>query len=391
MIFKLFLILFLSSFLFASGPLIIDSSDTKIEDFNLEYYTDTTNSLDIKNVPGKTYKSISNMHSFGSKASTLWLKLELKNTSQNVQKVFLHDKFAYYSKEITVFEFENNNLLHTKVYDIFQAEDNPLSGKVLVYPLVLQATSSKTLYFKIIPSVSTMFDLNIYNEKKHTASLANTQLIANFMIIFLFSIALHNLILYIFNRKKEFLYYSLYLFNASLGFTYMYGSIFHNFHIYGEVVYWLNLTAIFVSLFLVLFIKSIFDFLAEKLTNFLLNSVIVFVILDVLTAIIIDLQVAINILQIIFLYSYIVVFYAGYTLYKQKHPLWILFITAFAIYILGFSINLSAMLGASGMTSFTFYASGMSLMLEAILFSYLLHYHVKHSSRKSNHNMKNLF
>ncbi|MBT4838613.1 MAG: histidine kinase, partial [Methylococcales bacterium] len=77
-----------------------------------------------------------------------------------------------------------------------------------------------------------------------------------------------------------------------------YGSVFHNLSLYGEAVYWLNITAILVSLFMALFIKSIFDISTTGKINQLFNTIIILSFADLLIALFIDLELAMKIVSV---------------------------------------------------------------------------------------------
>lgn len=375
---KLFLSVFIlyATILNAINIIEINYEKLNLENFNVGYILDTDSSYDIDTIKNKKFTSISNHHSFGNTSSTLWIKLEIKNNTKIDKKIFIHNNFAYFSKEITIYEFQNNKLLEQNLYNILEDSSNKLTGSVLVYPLTLDAKNSKIFYIRTTSMVTQTSDLNIYDEEAHIEALMHRSFIPNILIMILLSLAVYNIFLYFFNRRKELLFYSLYLINALIGLSYMYGTIFHDFGIYGKEVYWVNINGILVSGLLALFIKSIFDFKQEnKLLNTLLNSIIYLVTLDILIAIFIDLQLSIDLVIFIYLYSFSIIFYIGFILYKQKHQLANIFLTAYIIYMVGFSLTILSLFGIIPLNTFTFYASGISLVMEAFLFSYLIHYH----------------
>jgi signal transduction histidine kinase len=378
---KLLILFFISIFslLNASNLITINYGKTDIKNFNIGFIRDTNNSININNIQDSKLTTIANIHSFGNTPDTVWLKLEIKNTTDIKKEIFVHNDFAYFCKEITIYEYEDKKLIDQNIYKIFDdIKENKLTGSVLVYKLALEKQSSKTLYMKILPIVTNLYELNIYDEKMHLKALINKGILSNTIIIILLSLAFYNIFLYLLVRKKELIFYSIYLINASIGLGYMYGSIFHNLGIYGEKVYWVNITAILVSAFLALFIKSIFNFKNDnKLLNNLLNSIIYLVSIDILIALFIDLQLSIHLVAFVFLYSFVVIYFVAYSLYKQKHPLVGIFIKAYTIYILGFAITILSLNNIIPLNTYTFHASGISLVIEALLFSYLIYYHIK--------------
>lgn len=63
-------------------------------------------------------------------------------------------------------------------------------------------------------------------------------------------------------------------------------------------------------------------------------------------------------------------------LYQDKHPLINTFCLAYAAYILGMAVVVLMFMGILPLNEFTFHSSGIGIIIEALLFSYLLHYRV---------------
>jgi len=105
------------SLLFASD-IEINYSDKKFEDFKLSYIVDKNSSYNISQLQSMQLTPISNRHGIGGKTGPTWYRLTLNNLTDIEQKLFLHNSFAYYSKEITIFEFANHKLLDQNIYNI---------------------------------------------------------------------------------------------------------------------------------------------------------------------------------------------------------------------------------------------------------------------------------
>lgn len=370
--------LFFIAFLQASYDVEIFDGFSKNENFKLAYILDETNTINLENVQTLDFKETSNYNSFGMNPHTLWIKLHVHNKSNIKQELYLHDNFAYFQKNTILYEFKNNQLKYETHFNVLDTSpSNRLTGSLIIYPFILEKESSRTFYLKINTIVSLATNISIYTDKAHHERLIRKNFIPYSIILIITSLALYHLMLYFYNGRKELLFYALYLLNASIGFTYMYG-IYFDFSIYGEKLYWFNLTAIFVTLFLAFFIESIFHFKENNPSIYrLFRYLILLSILEVLIALFVDLQIAMRFMPLVYLYSFIVIIYMSYTLHKQKHPLASLFIAAYILYILGFTTNVVSFFGFIPMTAFTFYSSGLGIVLEVILFSYLIHYHTR--------------
>jgi len=143
------------------------------------------------------------------------------------------------------------------------------------------------------------------------------------------------------------------------------------------------LTAITFSLFLALFIQTVFETGKRfKKIHQSLNFVILIATIDVGIAIFIDLPLAIDLVGLIFICSFSTICYLAVHLYHKKHPLIKIFITAYSFYIAGIVIILLSLMGYIPFNSFTFHASGLGILIEALLFSYLLNFRMQFLENK---------
>jgi len=363
----------------ASDKIKISYSDIALQNFNIVYIHDDNNRLTIDKVIGLNFKNTPNQNSFTSNHKITWYKIKISNTTSANKTIYLHNNLAYMSKEINIFEFYGKKQVDQNRYNLFNIDiSKQLRGSTLVYPVLLAKNSTKTIFIKNEALIHQLIDLSIYDEYNSIQALINKNFYSNMIIFILFSLAIYNLILSLFSKQKEFAYYALYLLNASIGLFYMYGSVFHNLNIYGSLAYQFNITAILVSVFLVLFIKAIFDtHLVNKRLHTILNTIIYFALIDLLIALFFDLNLAMKIVNFVFLYTFIIILYTGVYFYRRKHPLAKIFLLAYFAYILGMGITIASLEGFIPHTHITLYASGIGLIFEALLFAYLLNFRIK--------------
>ena len=374
------ILVFLSLFTFLNATTIeLNYLDKKVEDFDISYIIDKNSSYTIEQIKDIKFQNISNRHAFSGKIGTTWYKIDLKNITEIQKEVFLHNSFAYYSEEIDIFEFSNNKQVNQERYNILEDKSsNRLIGSTLVYTMMIPPNTESTIYIKNTPMISSLFNLNIYDEKSSIQALISKPFYSIIIVSIMLTLAFYNATLYFFNRRKEFLLYALYMITPSIGLMYKYGLLFNYFHLYGEKTYWFNLTAILMTAFLVLFLKQVLNTKdMSKKINYLLNSVLYLVVINVVIAFVVDLTFAIEIFKFIFLYTFIIILYLGYYLFKTSHPLAKIFSIAYLFYMSGMIITILAMSGAVEMNFFTFHSGGMALIIEGLLFSYLMHYNIK--------------
>lgn len=382
---KILLLSFLSLFISVSA-LDLNSLEQKYKDFELLYFLDTNSSHTINSIQNVMFKPISNTHAFSGNTGTFWYKLDLTNTTNLKKKILLHNDFAYYSKEITIYECFNAKVQKKEKFDILKKEPfNDLTGHSLIYELTIAPQSTTTIFIQNRAMVSNLFSLKIYNEKSSKAALINNMFYSLIIVSIMFTLAFYNATLYFFNRRKEFLLYALYLITPAIGLLYKYGIIFSHFHLYGKDSYWFNITAILMPAFLILFVKQLLNtkIMAKKI-DYMLNAILVIIGLNILSALFIDLTFAMEAFKIMFLFTTTVLIYLTLHLFKTSHPLASIFSFAYASYILGLIITILAMSGLIELNFFTFHSGGFGIIIEALVFSYLMHYNVKLLEKKVN-------
>ncbi len=347
--------------------------NTNEQSLSLAFLHDEHGNLSIDAVINKKFTPIPYQHSLGIHFDTVWYKVTITSPTQNTQ-FFLHNKLAYLSQQIDIFELIEEKQIVKNSYDLLDSNiGNKLTGSTLVYPFSISPNNTKTIFIKNKALVHQLIDLEIYNKHESIQALINKNYFSNFIISSLFVIALYNAMMFFYNKRKEFLIYAFYLLNAAIGLSYLYGTVFHNFNIYGQQVYWLNITGILVSLFLTLFVQAVFETAKTcKKIHLIFNSVIAIAFIDLVIAIFIDLPFAIDVVGVIFICSFSAICYLAVHFFKKKHPLIKVFIIAYSFYVAGIIIILSTLMGYIPYNAFRFHASGIGILIEAVLFSYLL-------------------
>jgi len=348
-----------------------------LQSLSVSYIHDKNEELFINDVLALPFKSISNQSSLGINYDTVWYKIVISAPNQ-IKQLFLHDKLAYLSQQVDIYELTKSKQIIKNSYDLLDKNSaNKLTGSTLVYPFSILPNETKTIYIKNKALAHQFLDLKIFNKRDSSQALINKNFFSNVILGCLFALALYNAMIFFFNKKKEFVIYALYLLNVTIGLSYLYGMVFHNLNNYGEHTYWLNLTAILVSVFLALFVQTVFE--THKTCRKIhqgFNIVILIAVIDFMIAMFISLPLAIHLVGIVFICSFSVICYMAVYYYKKKHPLIKIFITAYSFYVIGIVIVLSTFMGYIPFNFFTFHASGIGILIEAVLFSYLLNFHM---------------
>lgn len=373
--------LFLALIVICSHASVIklDYANVKFENFNISYFMDKNSSMTINKILNIKFDSIKNSHGLYGQRGNSWYKIDFKNTTANQKEIFLHHDLAYFHKQIEIYEIHNGEMRDQHIYNVLEEKDsNKLLGSSIVHKININSHDSLTVYIKNIPMVSNLFNLNIYDKYTSQKALMSKDFYSILIVSIMITLALYNGTLYFFNKRKEFLYYALYMMTPAIGLNYKYGTIFSQFELYGEGSYWLNLTAILMPAFLILFIKQVLDTKnLNKRVNFLLNALLSLISIDVFVAIFIDLTLAMELFNILFIITTVIIIYLIVYLTRTSHPLATIFTLAYSFYFSGILLTICAMAGGVDLNFFTFRSGGIGLIFEGLIFSYLMHYNIK--------------
>mgnify|MGYP000414984644 CR=1 FL=1 len=346
----------------------------KLHSFSLAFLHDENANLSIDEVVNEKFTLIPSQNSLSNHYNTVWYKVTMPSSPKHSQ-LYLHNKLAYLSDRIDIYELTGKTIVKNNFDLLGSNVANKMTGSTLIYPFSKPPNKTKTIFIKNKGLIHQIIDIEIYDKKQSVQALINKNYFSNFIISCLFALALYNAMIFFYNKRKEFLIYAIYLMNAAIGLSYLYGTVFHNFNIYGSEVYWLNITAILVPLFLALYVQFVFEtHKTSKNVHWVFNGVIVLAAIYVAIAIFISVPLAIDLLGILYIASFSAICFFVIHFFKKKHALIKVFSIAYFVYVFGMSITLCTLMGYMPYNGFTFSASGLGILIEAVLFSYLLNF-----------------
>lgn len=337
-------------------------------------YADELDELTIDEVKNKLFQPSLPQFSFPKAHKALWIRIILKNLPTDKGNYSIHLNRAYLSRRIQVFDLLSEIDTKTSDYNFLDPDiESSLTGSSIVIPLNLRPGETRTLYLKRYPLTVNFVDISLHDEYSSIQHLINKSLLSNSLISFILALAIYNLILFSYLKRNEFLYYFFYLLNIVIGLSFLYGSLLHHAIIFGEFNSLLSLSSTLVNVFLILFIKSLFDTKKENLLiNKWLNSAIVLSLLFFTTGLFISVEFIMNSIQYLYGYTYLILIYFSITFYRKEHPLINIFILALTAYLIGTGILLLSLIGIIPLSTLTLHSSGIGFIIEAYLFSYLL-------------------
>ncbi|MFA9374204.1 MAG: diguanylate cyclase [Poseidonibacter sp.] len=372
----IFSILFVYSL--AQNTVIINSDKFKFKDFQVGYFINDKKKVDFKDIQDIQFSQGKNSDTLGAEVKDTWIKIKLFNSTKDIQNVFLHQDIAYTFYSIKYYEVnEKGNLLNKQTLNPFDTKNSELYGADAIYKLTLKPQENKTLYIRQHTLAYHFYNFSIFSEKESKEYLVYEKVDGILFVGLLLALAIYNMFIFISSRYKEYLYYSLYLFSATAWIFYMYGSLAHYMHIYGDIAIRFNFGLMFTPVFIALFVQTIFKTKNEyKTEHKFLNSVIILLILNFIYALI-NFGHALELLSLSLNYALIIFLFISISIYKKGNKIVKIFLLAHTSYLL---FTLYALMFYTGNVPFSYISShgiGIGIVIEALMLSYLVSYKFK--------------
>ena len=356
----------------------IESNSIKITDFKMSYYIDKTEKMPLEEIKKQEFVESSNKISLGKKVNTTWAKVIIKNNTEENKKIFLHNPFAYNAKSVEFYEFQNNRLIKSDKINL-NTQNAPLKmyGANALFSINLERDQTKTIYMKSNTFAYQYFALLIYDEDNSKRAMISDRIDIMFLIGFLLTLALYNMVLFISSGYKENLYYSLFLSAASIWISLLYGLIASQFHIYGDKAYNFHLFSMILPVFLVLFLMSLFDTSKHYKTEHKFLASVALLNLADFSLGLFYISKAMEIFSILTLYTVVVFFWVSISIYKKGNILAKLFLIGHSFFAFFSVVGITFFLGFADFNYVTRHATGIGYSIEALMLAYILSYKIK--------------
>ena len=384
--FSWLLFIILSTIVYAETVVKIQSDYYDLESFKLNYFIDTSGNMSLEEVKDQNFIEAENKLSLGINAHVTWIKIVLKNETQNLQKLHIHNIYAFHSASIHYYELNSNEKVIQEIN--FEPRNNvntdSMNGAVAAFKVMLEPNDKKVIYMRSHFLAYQIIDLKILNDKQAQENLIGEYMPIVVLMSVLLTLSLYYLLLFFISGHKEYIYYALYLASSSIFIGYSYGMLTHYFHIYGMFSLYLNATVLLSPVFLALFIKVIFNTkMKHSVENMFLNSIVVIFGLAYIYSFV-DYYFAIELASFIYMYLLIVMLGVGISLYRKKVALVTYFLVAHIFYIIFTWIALLYYNGEIDFNYFTSHAVAIGTTLEAFLLGFLVSYRIR-VLEESNH------
>lgn len=376
---KLFVLLGVFFFLsHAQAVVNIDTENVKLNHFKLSYYLDKTAKMSLDEVKTKEFSTSVNKISLGKISNQVWIKIVLRNITDKKKKLFIHNPFAYTSEYINFFELKDDLLIRRVDYDLNTKDGtSKMYGSSSIFKVDLQPNQTKTIFIKNKVFAYQYFAFFIYDENNSKRAINKNKLDIALLVGILIALGLYNVILFISSKHKENFYYSLYLLSASIWIANTYGLVGNAFGIYGEVGFKINGFLLLLPIFIVLFIKNIFNTkMNYKLEDKLLNSVMVLFTLNLIYGFY-DFAKALELFSNFAIYMILVFLFVSISIYKKGDKLAKYFLIGHLLFVLFSAISILFYQGFIEFNYFTSHAAGFGIAIEALMFAIMVSYKIK--------------
>ena len=210
------LILFINLLYASSEQLIINDNIDTYENFKISYLKDTSKSLGIQEIiNSKDFKQIPNKFSLGYSKDTVWIKLDVKNISDNKDFILSLNEHFYEKINMYYFDYLDNSWKKTENSVFSYLKQRDIQTPKLAFNLLLPKNTSQTIYLEMDSKYSYFGNVSI-NTKEYffTHQFLNIDTFFIFEFGVLFIIMIFNLFLWLNLKEKIFIYYVGYTFSA---------------------------------------------------------------------------------------------------------------------------------------------------------------------------------
>lgn len=344
------------------------------ESFSLQSLEDTRNIFSVEEaLSSLNWKEDSNHFTKGYTPSSYWFRFEIKNKSNQAQKVILEFTEEFFT-QVDLYHFQQRQLVVSENGLRIPVAERRFKDANPVFEVSLQPYETKPVLLKLKSNVGFFGALKLWEESEYyqQKSLRYGQYI--FLLGALLAILIYNTFLFFQLQEKIYLYYIAYgIF--FVGWILLYsGYITLNFEESFHQKYHLIMPLAFV--FLIKFSQTLLETSTNQIrTHFLLN-VSIFVYLASIVIIPFNLLVGFEIHNLITTFVFPLLLFAGWQAIRLKHPLGKIFTFALFVYFIGMTVIGLMALGLLPYNVYTRNAPFPGSLIEIVTFSLALAYRI---------------
>jgi len=390
---KIIYFLIFTTLLNAIPTIVIDSNETNIKDFGVEYYLASSNELEVVDISHQNFTPQTNRLSLGTNSQFTWIRFDLFNSTGEKKNLFIHNELGYMANEVNFYAIKESLVLDSLEIDMVDTDNaiEKMYGTDAIFPLTLEANERKTIYIKNVMLAMQFPYFTIYDERHSKRELSKKN---GFLLIFVgmfIALALYHLTLYFSTGYKEYLYYSLYLTSATIWEMQLSGMLANYFGFYfNPINEYTLLSVLLVPIFLVLFSKTIFNTKEDyKLENKYLDSVLIVFTIAIIIGLF-NVPLSLQLASFFYLYLTVILFMTNLSIMKKGNPVASIFLVANSFFILLLLITDLYYKGILSYSDFIFNAASFGVLTEALILAFLMSYRIKTLQKNRQENIKHI-
>jgi len=372
---------FLGNFsLLAQASPVIDINQEKVSltSFQIEYFTDTSQSLSYPAIRNQTFKTTNSITTLGTQSKVTWYRTTIQNLTTQKKMLYLHLPQAYHLLSIKIIEEKAKKAVNQTTINLSEASDHPLMYRgTVVYPFELLPNETTKLYIRSQVYSHQWFSLGIFDNQESRKALVGGHLDTALFVGMMLALVFYNSLLYLATCKKENIFYSLYLISGLTWIAFSYGLVGKTFNAYGDDVFILNISVFSMPVFLLLFIMSVFEtskfypkeHRALQGMLLLLSGTFVYGLFDISGA----LKYASSLAVLMML----ITFSVSISLFRKKNPLVKYFLIGHSFFVLFNGYAVIYYMGLIEPNYLNSHGVGIGILLEALTLAFIISYRIK--------------
>ncbi|MGB3961623.1 MAG: 7TM diverse intracellular signaling domain-containing protein, partial [Sulfurimonas sp.] len=216
---KIIYLLLITTIIHAIPIIDVEGKSINIKNFPIEYLIDKTDNLKIIDIVHSEFKATSHSNvSLGNNNPIAWIRFGLHNDTNESTTLFLHNQLAYIAHKLEFYEVTGGIISNRLNIDMTNHDDiqDKLYGTDAIFEIKLAPKQTKIIYIKSTIHALHIFNYTLYDKKNSKNFLADKHTFQFIILGMFIALTFYHLILYIASKQKEYLYYTLYLFCATL-------------------------------------------------------------------------------------------------------------------------------------------------------------------------------
>jgi two-component sensor histidine kinase len=375
---KIVFLLLLSLGYLCAQVVNVENITQKMSGFTLEYHVDTTGLLDFEAIKKVAFtQKTPNPFSLGFLYRPVWFKFTLENDANVKKDMILSLEEVFYDSVNLYYDTPNNTKAVQKNGIGVDVYDRAIKHPDARFKISLLAHEKRTLYIKTTTVFGVFGEILLYDAAYYYERFDTKTFTYTFYLGAVFVIAFYNLFLFLYLRKKVYLYY----FGYSLSFGLWVGGFFGGIAFYFipiEYDYPLHVVTPLAIIFLSLFSNEVLRVKQKYpvLHKFFTVNIVLLVFAAAFILLSNDITIGFQFTNFVATYIFYFYIYIAIKEIAAKNKLALLYLVAIGVFLVTISMLSMMAMGWLPNTFYTRYAFIVGSFIEIVLLSLLLAYRI---------------